>query len=155
MTISNHRVEFTTHSAAQTQRLGIKLAKKLVAGDVVALFGDLGSGKTTLVRGLVRGLGAGKSTRVTSPTFVLLNIYKGRLPVYHFDFYRLADAGSIYEIGCSEYFAAGGISVVEWADRARELLPPETIKIELATVDETTREIIVSYPCVGNSERSI
>ena len=146
MTISENRVEFISHSAADTERLGVKLAKKLCAGDVIALFGDLGSGKTTLIRGLVRGFGADKSTRVTSPTFVLLNIYRGKFPIYHFDFYRLGDAAAVSEIGCSEYFDAGGVAVVEWADRALELLPPETIKINLTTIDETTREITINYP---------
>jgi len=146
MTISKNAIKFVSRSAAETERFGKKLAKKLDAGIVVGLYGELGSGKTTLIRGLVRGLGAEKSTRITSPTFVLMNVYQARVPVYHFDFYRLDDPRMIIELGCEEYFYGRGVCVIEWADRAGELIPPESVKIELRAIDEKTREIDVVFP---------
>jgi len=146
MTISKNITKFISKSPSRTEHLGKKIAETLLAGDVIGLYGELGAGKTTLVRGLVVGLGADESTRVTSPSYVLLNIYRGRLPVYHFDFYRLIDPDSILELGCEEYFGCEGVSVVEWADRAEQLLSPEALKINMAAVDATTRRISVIYP---------
>ena len=146
MTTSKSTIKLVSHSPAQTEKFGRELAQRLDPGAVVALYGDLGAGKTTLIRGLVRGLGAEKSTRVTSPTFVLMNIYQGRRPIYHFDFYRLKGPSMIAELGCEEYFGGAGTTVIEWADRAGELIPRERIRIELTAIDETTREIEVVFP---------
>jgi len=111
----------TTTSADETMALGRQLANSLAPGDVVALFGELGSGKTTFARGVCSGLGV--TDDVTSPTFTLINEYGGgRLPVYHFDFYRI-DAAGAWELGCEEYFSANGVCLLEWPERVLDLLP--------------------------------
>jgi tRNA threonylcarbamoyladenosine biosynthesis protein TsaE len=146
MTISKSTIKLVSHSPDKTEKFGREMAQRLNPGAVVAFYGDLGSGKTTLIRGLVRGLGAEKSTRVTSPTFVLMNMYQGRCPIYHFDFYRLSEPSMIADLGCEEYFGGEGVALIEWADRAGELVPGESIRIELTAIDETTREIQVVFP---------
>ena len=146
MTTSKNTTKLVSHSPEQTEKFGREMADKLNAGAVVALYGDLGSGKTTLIRGLVRGLGAEKSTRVTSPTFVLMNMYEGKYPIYHFDFYRLNEPTMIAELGCEEYFGGEGITLIEWAERAGELVPIDCIRIELTAIDEKTRKIQVVLP---------
>jgi len=111
--------------AAATIAAGESLAAEVRAGDVIALTGGLGAGKTHFTKGLVRGLGGGEE--VTSPTFTLVHEYRsGRLPVFHFDFYRMEKAGEVTDIGWDEYLDAGGVCVVEWADRFPALLPDET-----------------------------
>ena len=130
-----------TKSPEETARFGMRLASLLKAGDVVALYGELGSGKTTLVRGIARGLGVKEERMVTSPTFVLLNIYPGRMPLYHIDLYRLKGASDLYDLGFEEYFFGEGVCVVEWAEKAEALLPSSAIRIELTTIDEHTREL--------------
>lgn len=113
---------FTSASAAETIAFGRACAAGLRAGDVVALVGDLGSGKTQFVKGIVAGMGS--DANVTSPTFTLIHEYTdGRLPVYHFDFYRLGTADEALRLGLDEYLFGDGISVIEWADRFRELIP--------------------------------
>ena len=130
-----------TKSAEETVEFGKVLSRELEAGDVVALYGDLGSGKTTLVRGIARGLGVAEECEITSPTFVLMNVYPGRLKVYHFDVYRLSGAADLYDLGFEEYFFGKGISIVEWAEKVEELVPDKAVKLFLSTIDENTREI--------------
>jgi tRNA threonylcarbamoyladenosine biosynthesis protein TsaE len=125
----------------ETVAFGAELAGMLQAGDVLALYGDLGSGKTTLVRGVARGLGVPETCEITSPTFVLLNIYPGRMPVYHFDLYRLAGAPDLYDLGFEEYFFGRGVALIEWAEKAEILLPESVIRLRLTTVDDKKREI--------------
>jgi len=110
--------------------LGVKIAKHLKPGDIVCLFGALGSGKTTLVKGLARGLKI-RENMIHSPTFVLLNEYQGRVPLYHFDLYRLEQLTEILSLGYEEFFYGQGIAVVEWAEKLGRLLPTEYLKIEL------------------------
>ena len=115
----------------ETEAFGLSLAQSLKKGDVVALIGDLGTGKTALTKYIARGLGI-KSV-ITSPTFTIVQEYhEGRLPLYHFDVYRIADPEEMYEIGYEEYFYGDGVCVVEWADLIEELLPQEAriIRIE-------------------------
>lgn len=117
---------FTTHSAAQTHALGAALGRCLVPGDVVALRGDLGSGKTCLIQGVCEVLHV--VDYVTSPTFILINEYVGQcrgreLPVYHFDLYRLGGVDQLEELGAEEYFYGRGVCLVEWAERAHGSLP--------------------------------
>lgn len=131
----------TTRSSKETVDLGIRLAGLLKPGDVIALCGELGSGKTTLVRGIARGLGVGEDCPVTSPTFVIMNVYPGRMPVYHFDLYRLNGASDLYDIGVEEYFFGRGVSIVEWAEKAEGLFPPSAIRLDLRMIDENSREI--------------
>ncbi|MDR1798065.1 MAG: tRNA (adenosine(37)-N6)-threonylcarbamoyltransferase complex ATPase subunit type 1 TsaE [Clostridiales Family XIII bacterium] len=120
---------------------GERLGSGLPAGAVVALYGDLGAGKTTLAQAIACGLGVKEP--VTSPTFTLIHEYGGgRLPLYHFDVYRLSDASEMDELGYEEYFYGDGVCVVEWADRVEGLLPDGAVRIALAyTDDEGAREV--------------
>lgn len=119
---------------------GRRLADDLNPGDVVALCGNLGAGKTQLSKGIVAGLGSAAS--VSSPTFALVHEYSdGRIPVFHFDFYRLEHPAELLQIGWDEILAEGGVVVVEWADRFSELLPDGTRWFEIRSVGEGIREI--------------
>ncbi|MBQ4649840.1 MAG: tRNA (adenosine(37)-N6)-threonylcarbamoyltransferase complex ATPase subunit type 1 TsaE [Firmicutes bacterium] len=109
----------------ETEKFGLKLAKDLKAGDVLALIGDLGTGKTALTSYIAQGLGI--SQRVNSPTFTIVKEYHdGRLPLYHFDVYRIIDPEEMFNIGADEYFFGGGVCVIEWADLVEEVLPENT-----------------------------
>ena len=120
---------FHTKSAAETEALGERLAKALRGGEVIAYTGDLGAGKTAFTRGLARGLGI--TGRVTSPTFTIVNEYEGgRLPLFHFDMYRLSSSDELYEIGWEDYLARGGVCAVEWSERVEEALEG-AIRVEL------------------------
>lgn len=111
-----------------TKRFGHELGRSLKPNSVVALIGDLGTGKTTLTKYIAEGLGINEM--ITSPTFTIVCEYHtGRLPLYHFDVYRLEDAGDLFEIGAEEYFYKGGVSIVEWADQVAEILPDDTLCI--------------------------
>jgi len=122
--------------------LGRQIGAFLLPNEVVALTGTLGAGKTTLIQGIAAGLGV--KDYVTSPTFIIINEYQGRLPLYHFDLYRLEDLGSIEELGVEEYFQRGGVCLIEWAERMTELLPAKRETIEIKLIDENEREICVS-----------
>ncbi len=120
-----------TESEEETLRVGEAAGRLLEAGSVVALTGELGAGKTVFVRGVAAGLGIEDAP--VSPTFVVMNEYGGgRLALYHFDLYRLGSAGELAALGVEEYFWGGGVCVVEWADRARELFPPHTLWVDIA-----------------------
>lgn len=127
-------------SAQETIKFARNLAKQLRPGDILCLFGDLGTGKTTFVKGIALGLKV-KSSEVNSPTFVLMNIYEGRLPLYHFDLYRLDNIREISRLGYEEFFYNEGISVVEWAEKLGRLLPQEYLAIELTHQGENKRLI--------------
>ncbi|MCC8121295.1 MAG: tRNA (adenosine(37)-N6)-threonylcarbamoyltransferase complex ATPase subunit type 1 TsaE [Oscillospiraceae bacterium] len=112
-----------TASVEQTEQAGAQLARRLSPGDVVALTGDLGAGKTAFVRGLAAGLGV--SQPVTSPTFTIVNEYEGgRCPLFHFDLYRLEDGDALFDIGWEDYLSRGGICAVEWSERAMDMMQP-------------------------------
>ena len=129
---------FTSASAADTQRIGREFAAGLARGSVIALVGQLGAGKTQFVKGLVAGIGA--DAEVTSPTFTLLHEYTGgRLPVYHFDFFRIEDRQAAERLGLDEYFFGDGVSVVEWADKFRDVIPADAIWISFETKSENQR----------------
>jgi tRNA threonylcarbamoyladenosine biosynthesis protein TsaE len=131
---------FISNSADETAAIGFKYASAAQAGDVFALSGDLGSGKTQFVRGFVAGLGS--SVPVTSPTFTILHEYSGgRLPAYHFDFYRLESAKAALQIGLDDYFFGEGISIVEWADRFPDVIPESAQWISFEFKSETSRVI--------------
>lgn len=120
-----------THSAEETARVGENFGRKAKAGEIYCLDGDLGVGKTVFTQGFAKGLGI--TEPVNSPTFTILQIYEaGRLPLYHFDVYRLGDPSELEGIGYEEYFYADGVCLVEWGSQVEELLPPETryVKIE-------------------------
>lgn len=113
-----------------TLAFGLELAEKLKPGDIVALTGELGTGKTTLTKSIAEGLGI--TEMITSPTFTIVQEYTGgRLPLYHFDVYRIGDAEEMYELGYEEYFFGQGICVVEWADQIAELIPEGSIWIRI------------------------
>jgi tRNA threonylcarbamoyladenosine biosynthesis protein TsaE len=132
---------FVSNSEHDTERLGTALASVLPAGTVVGLIGPLGAGKTRLVQAVATALGVPPG-RVTSPTFVLVNEYtSGRLPVYHFDTYRLKDDDDFLNLGPEEYFDAAGITFVEWADRVATLLPADRLEITIDVTSETERRI--------------
>lgn len=120
----------TIRSEEETRAFGSKLAEKAKPGMVIALIGDLGTGKTTLTKSIAAALGI--RGHITSPTFNIVKEYKtGRLPLYHFDVYRITDPDEMYELGYEEYFYGDGVCVIEWADLIEELLPEHTIRIEI------------------------
>ena len=131
---------FISNNPAETEAIGQRFAKDVNAGSVLALKGELGSGKTQLVKGLVAGLGSGAA--VTSPTFTILHEYSsGRFPVYHFDFFRLEDRQSVARLGLDDYFFGDGVSVIEWADRFPEFIPGQARWILFEIKSENTRAI--------------
>lgn len=128
-------------SAEETIRIGEKLAKKLKKGDCVALVGDLGAGKTVFTKGIAKGLGVRRSRYVNSPTFVIIKEYKGKFPLYHFDLYRLNKSSVLDSENFEEYFYGDGVTVIEWADKIRKLLPPKYIEVKLSVAGENCRKI--------------
>ena len=130
-----------TNTSDQTTSLGRELGSRLGAGDVIALFGDLGAGKTTLTRGIAQGLGV--EDDVHSPTFTLIHEHRGKTPLYHVDLYRLASEEEVEDLGIEEYIYGGGLTVIEWADRMDAMLPPNRLDIELKMIGDTEREMRV------------
>lgn len=130
-----------TRSAEETRGLGERLGKTLKQGDVLALRGELGAGKTVLVQGLARGLGADPGVLVTSPTFVILHEYPGRTPLYHFDFYRLAAEKEALDLGLDEYLEGEGVAAVEWADKFPALFGPQTLWVDFQMTGENSRRL--------------
>jgi tRNA threonylcarbamoyladenosine biosynthesis protein TsaE len=131
---------FISNSPAETEAIGEKIAQTLRAGSVLALAGELGSGKTQFVKGIVAGLGS--AAPVTSPTFTLIHEYPGgRFPVYHFDFFRLEDPQSAERLGLEEYFFGDGVCIIEWADRFPDAIPPSAQWIWFEAKSENQRAI--------------
>ena len=128
-------MDYLTHNEIETEALGETLARRLGPGDVVAYRGDLGAGKTAFTRGLARGLGC--TGRVTSPTFTVVNEYEGRLPLFHFDLYRLDGEDALYDIGWEDYLDRGGVCAVEWSERAEAALPRETVWVSIRRCAES------------------
>jgi len=129
-----------THSVEETRALGARLARCLKAGDTVLLEGDLGAGKSELARGVARGLGI--SGPVPSPSFTILNAYdEGRVPLYHFDWYRISDSAEIGEMGLDEQIGGDGVALIEWGGRAPEWLPRRALKIEITNLGGDDRAI--------------
>ena len=134
---------WTSPDAETTQRLGAAVAERVSPGDVIALYGALGAGKTQWVKGFSRGLGF--TGVVASPTFNLIHEYPARLPVYHFDLYRLESAAELEDLDCDDYFFGGGVTVIEWAEKAGPLLPPRRWEVVIETMDVSRRRITL-YP---------
>lgn len=129
-----------TNSASETRALGERLAKSLKAGDVILLDGELGAGKSELARGVAKGLEVQET--VTSPSFTILNVYEsGRVPLYHFDWYRLESAEELYELGMEEYLGGDGIALVEWPDRCPDAIPEDCLRIRIEAAGENSRRI--------------
>ena len=134
-------MEWITHSPAETEALGARLADALDAGRVVAFTGDLGAGKTAFVSGMARALGV--ADRVTSPTFTIVNEYEGgRLPLFHFDMYRLGDADELFHIGWEDYLARGGICAVEWSENVAEAIEPDAVRVSIVRGDGDSDRMI-------------
>ena len=136
-------MQMITHSPEETRALGRALAKALWGGSVVAFTGDLGAGKTAFVSGMAEGLGV--EERVTSPTFTIVNEYEGgRLPLFHFDMYRLCSADELFHIGWEDYLARGGVCAVEWSENVEEALDEDTVRVDISRgEDENTRVITI------------
>jgi tRNA threonylcarbamoyl adenosine modification protein YjeE len=130
---------WVSRSEAETKKIGALFARRLRAGDVVALYGELGAGKTTLVKGIARGLGVKSGTQVLSPTFVVIHEYAGRLNVHHLDWYRLKKVEGVDEALALECFDSQGVVLVEWPQRGEKLLPENTIRIKICHKGPTTR----------------
>ncbi len=131
-----------TNSEAETVSAGEALGRGLSAGDVLAFYGDLGAGKTAFIRGVARGLGI--ASRVSSPTFTIVNEYPGRIPLFHFDMYRLGSSDELFEIGWEDYLARGGVCCVEWTENVADAMPAEAVAVTIEKTGETTRKITVS-----------
>ena len=136
-------IDFLSHHREETLALGKKIALGLKKGDILCLFGDLGSGKTTLVQGIAAGLKI-NPTQVNSPTFVFMNVYEGKIPLFHFDLYRVETTREILALGYEEYFYDDGITVIEWAERLQTLLPQEYLEVKLLHQGEDQRLLKIS-----------
>ena len=135
--------EFDLPTPSATEALGRRLGQLLFGGSVVALVGPLGAGKTFFVRAVAEGLGIADSRIVTSPTFILIQEYPARLPVYHFDTYRLKSVRDFVDLGVDEYFEGDGVCLIEWADRVEAALPPERLTVRLQVTGATSRKAII------------
>ena len=132
---------YISHSVAETEELGARIAARLNGTEVIALFGDLGAGKTAFTRGICRGLGI--TDGVSSPTFAIVNAYKGRFPVYHFDMYRITSVDDLFAVGFYDYLDTG-VLVIEWSENIESELEPDAVRIRIsktADMDERVFEI--------------
>lgn len=142
-------MEFLSHSTAETEAAGEALARRLRPGTVLAYQGGLGMGKTAFTRGLARGLGCGD--RATSPTFTIVNEYEGRIPLFHFDMYRLPDADALFDIGWEDYLGRGGVCAVEWSERVEDALPEDTVWVRIRRSPENDDWRIISVEGVDEA----
>ena len=135
-------MEFITRNEQETEALGERLGRAILPGTVIAYYGDLGAGKTAFTRGIARGLGV--TDRVTSPTYTIVNEYEGRLPVFHFDMYRLDSSEDLFDIGWEDYLARGGVCCVEWSERVEDVLEDAlVISIHKDDLEPDTRHITI------------
>jgi tRNA threonylcarbamoyladenosine biosynthesis protein TsaE len=142
--LSPYRLIYHTVSEDETILLGKKLGEALIAGDFIALAGELGSGKTWFTKGLALGLGISPGTVITSPSFSLVNEYEGRHPLFHIDAYRLEKLSAFLSAGLSEYFDKNGVVVMEWSDRWPEILPDSKLVVRFTIIDQSSRKIVMS-----------
>ena len=134
-------MEYRSNSPLETEALGERLAAHLHPGDVIAYTGDLGAGKTAFTRGLARGLGV--TDRVTSPTFTIVNEYEGgRLPLFHFDLYRMDSPEELFDIGWEDYLARGGVCAVEWSEDVADALEDEPIRVDIRRGEHDGQRVI-------------
>ena len=147
-------MEFCTNSVEETEQLGQRLAATLYPGSVIAYTGDLGAGKTAFTRGLAMGLDVPE--RVTSPTFTIVNEYEGgRLPLFHFDMYRLGSSDELFDIGWEDYLARGGVCAVEWSENVEDALDADTIRIDIRRggSDDERSITVTNAPPLFNNDR--
>ncbi len=128
-----------------TAAFGISLGRHVEAGDVICLDGDLGSGKTTLTQAIAKGLEIPPEYYVTSPSFNIFHEYPGRIPLYHMDFYRLHSSEDVVAIGLDEYFYQDGLCVIEWSEKALDILPEDRLSIKLNTICENARQVVCTF----------
>jgi tRNA threonylcarbamoyladenosine biosynthesis protein TsaE len=138
------KLTLISRNPAETFLIGKIIGRNLSEKDVVALVGDLGTGKTCLTQGIARGLGVPDEYQITSPSFTLINEYQGRMMLYHFDLYRLSKVSEMDDMGYEEYLFGQGVSVIEWADKVKGILPDETLFVSISYTDENERGIIIS-----------
>ena len=136
-------MNFITNTVEETIELGKKIGRSLEPGDIICIDGDLGSGKTHLTKGIALGLGIDE--HITSPTFNIVNEYEGKIKLYHFDVYRVNDPDEIAAIGFDEYIFSDAVSVIEWSDYIKELIPDDHIQINIANESETRRIINIEF----------
>ena len=136
-------MELITNCETETVQEGEKLGSRLAPGAVVALYGDLGAGKTAFTRGLAAGLGI--KANVSSPTFTIVNEYPGNIPLFHFDMYRLESEQELFEIGWEDYLDRGGVCAVEWSEKIPGAFPPETITVRLENLGENSRRLEIKH----------
>ena len=136
---------FRTQTPGETQNIGEEIGKQLRQGDLVALIGDLGTGKTCLTQGVARGVGVYSNQIVNSPSYTLINEYAGKIPIYHVDLYRLQNHDEILDLGLDEYLKGNGICIIEWADKLGSLQIDHT-RIQITWLSEMTREIEIQIP---------
>ncbi len=135
-------IKYKSLSAEETEKLGEKLGKLLVEPEIILLEGSLGAGKTVFVKGIARGLNIEEN--VNSPSYTLIKEYKGKLPLYHMDLYRLDDINDLYDIGFADYLDNNGVVVIEWPELARDFLPRHYIAVNFVIIDNNKREIEIS-----------
>lgn len=137
---------FISNSIEDTMNIAINLSKHLFPGSVVCLSGDLGAGKTAFTQGIGKGLGI--TEYITSPTYTIINeYYSGRIPLYHFDVYRLENSEEMLELGCDEYFYGNGTTVIEWADNVYDIIPKYRLWITISTINEPDKRLIHFEAC--------
>lgn len=141
--------EIILKNVKETVAFGERLGRLISKGDIVALSGQLGSGKTTLMKGIAKGIGVKNARYVNSPSFVIVKEYKGKIPLYHFDVYRLDDPSGLETVGYKDFFYGEGATVIEWADKIRGFLPVEYLDIEMSVRSEHEREMKID----GRGER--
>lgn len=134
-------MKFYSSSLNETEVLGRLIGAVCRAGDIICLGGDLGTGKTTLTQAIIRGAGVAEDEYITSPTFAIMHEYCGKFPIYHMDFYRLGSSDDVIELGLDEYFHGHGVSLIEWFERATDLIPDSRLTICLSFIDETSRQV--------------
>jgi tRNA threonylcarbamoyladenosine biosynthesis protein TsaE len=138
------KVVFQTKSTFETIRVGRDIGRHLLPGDVIALAGELGAGKTQFIKGLAAGVGVGNSTYVSSPSFTLIHEYPGETPFYHIDLFRLGGEKEAEELGLEVYFQGSGVTAIEWADKIPSLLPKEMLSVSIAYMDKNIRTLEIT-----------
>ena len=133
-------MEIILKGLKETEEFGIKLGSLMKRGDILCLNGDLGAGKTTMTKSI--GLGLGVEEYITSPTFALINEYRGRLPVYHFDVYRLENADDLYDLGFDDYFYGNGVCIIEWAHKIQRMIPKDRIVVDIEKGNEDDERLL-------------
>ena len=137
--------KYTLHlrSLTATEVFGLYLGQNANPGDIICLDGDLGAGKTTLTQAIARGLAVDNNCYVTSPSFAIMHEYPGRIPLFHMDFYRLQDAAEVEDLGFDEYFYMSGLTVIEWSERAAEILPEKRLSLKIILNNDDSRTIVL------------